>query len=281
MRRRRPWRREGWTVSDQNQWPKPGETPDGTASSVPSSAAQPDSGQPQQYGASAPEAPAAAPNDPWGQSGQGASAQGVSDGSTAPHNPYAAPGQQGQGHGQPNSGAPQASNPYAAPQNPYAAPQQQNPPQNPYAAPQQQNPYAAPQNPYAAPGQQNPYGAPQNPYAAPGQQNPYAAAGYQPYAQRPKTNTMAILSIVFGLGAIPLFFMAILLGPAGAILGHLALGRIKQTGESGRALALTGVIAGWVMAGVWILWIIGLFAFASIGNSYSNYDDYGSGAFIG
>jgi len=123
--------------------------------------------------------------------------------------------------------------------------------------------------------------APQNPYAAPGQQNPYAAAGYQPYAQRPKTNTMAILSIVFGLGAIPLFFMAILLGPAGAILGHLALGRIKQTGESGRALALTGVIAGWVMAGVWILWIIGLFAFASIGNSYSNYDDYGSGAFIG
>ncbi|WP_139196692.1 DUF4190 domain-containing protein, partial [Curtobacterium sp. MMLR14_014] len=84
------------------------------------------------------------------------------------------------------------------------------------------------------------------------QQNPYAAAGYQPYAQRPKTNTLAILSIVFGLGAIPLFFMAILLGPAGAILGHLALGRIKQTGESGRALALTGVIAGWVMTGVWI-----------------------------
>ncbi|MDR6572223.1 hypothetical protein J2X60_000859 [Curtobacterium sp. 320] len=243
-------------MSDQNQWPKPGETPDGTASSVPSSAAQPDSGQPQQYGASAPEAPAAAPNDPWGQSGQ-------------------------QAH--PGYGAPQGSNPYAAPQNPYAAPQQpqqpQNPyaaqqPQNPYGAPQQQNPYAAPQNPYAAPGQQNPY-------AAPGQQNPYAPAGYQPYAQRPKTNTLAILSIVFGLGAIPLFFMAILLGPAGAILGHLALGRIKQTGESGRALALTGVIAGWVMTGVWILWIIGLFAFASMGSSYSNYDDYGSGAFIG
>ena len=253
MRRRRPWRREGWTVSDQNQWPKPGETPDSNASSVPSSAAQPESGQPQQYGASAPEAPSAAPKDPWGQSGQ-------------------------QAH--PGYGAPQGSNPYAAPQNPYAAPQQpQNPyaaqqPQNPYGAPQQQNPYAAPQNPYAAPGQQNPY-------AAPGQQNPYAAAGYQPYAQRPKTNTLAILSIVFGLGAIPLFFMAILLGPAGAILGHLALGRIKQTGESGRALALTGVIAGWVMTGVWILWIIGLFAFASMGSSYSNYDDYGSGAFIG
>ncbi|MGN6409386.1 MAG: DUF4190 domain-containing protein [Curtobacterium sp.] len=262
-------------MSDQNQWPKPGETPDGGASSVPSSAAQPESGQPgsgqpQQYGASAPEAPAAAPNDPWAQSGQGASAQGVSEGSTAPQNPYAAPQQQ---------------NPYAAPQNPYAAPQQ-----NPYAAPGQQNQYGAPQNPYAAPGQQNPYGAsqqqnpyaaPQNPYAAPGQQNPYAAAGYQPYAQRPKTNTMAILSIVFGLGAVPFFFMAILLGPAGAILGHLALGRIKQTGEGGRGLALTGVIAGWVMTGVWILWIIGLFAFASMGSSYSYNDDYGSGAFIG
>jgi hypothetical protein len=36
-----------------------------------------------------------------------------------------------------------------------------------------------------------------------------------------------------------------------------------------------------VMTGVWILWIIALFAFASVGSSYSYNDDYGSGAFIG
>ncbi|WP_439692923.1 DUF4190 domain-containing protein [Curtobacterium sp. SP.BCo] len=260
-------------MSDQNQWPKPGETPGestpgGTPADqhAPSSAAQPDAGQPQQYGASAPEAPAAS-NDPWGQSGQG---QQNPYAAPSQQNPYAAPGQQG---GQPGHGAPQ--NPYAAPsqQNPYAAPGQGQ--QNPYAAPGQgqgqgqQNPY----NPYAAPSQGQ-----QNPYAAPG---PYAAAGYQPYAQRPKTNTLAILSIVFGLGAIPLWFMAILLGPAGAILGHVALGKIKQSGEGGRGLALTGIIAGWVMTGVWILWIIGIAVFAGIGSSYSDNYGYDSGAFIG
>lgn len=242
-------------MSDQNQWPKPGEsTPDGGASAsqpapeqgAPSSAAQPEFGQPQQYGASAPEGSSEAPQNPY----------------AAPGNPYAAPGQSGP-QGQPGSGAPQ--NPYAAPQNPYAAPQ------NPYAPPS--NPYGAPQQPNA-----NPYGAQQgsNPYAAPA----YAPGGYQPYAQRPKTNVLAILSIIFGLGAIPFFFIAILLGPAGAILGHVALGKIKQSGESGRALALTGIIAGWVLTGAWILWIVGIAVFASLGNSYNDYG-YDSGAFIG
>jgi len=261
-------------VSDQNQWPKPGEsTPDGAASAnqpapdqgAPSSAAQPDSGASQQYGASGPEAPSAGSDNPY----------------AAPQNPYAAPTQQG---GQPGYGAPQGGQPgYGAPQGGqpgYGAPQGGQPgsraPQNPYAAPR--NPYAAPQAPNANQ-YGNQYGAPQasNPYAAPA----YSAAGYQPYAQRPKTNTLAILSIVFGLGAIPFWFMAILLGPAGAILGHVALGKIKQTGESGRGLALTGIIAGWVMAGVWILWIVVIVVFAGLGHTYSDNYDYDSGAFIG
>ncbi|WP_186377085.1 DUF4190 domain-containing protein [Curtobacterium pusillum] len=264
-------------MSDQNQWPKPGETDPGRDASVGGQPQEPGAGQ---YGGSAPEAPhtpqGTAASDPWAQSGQGAAAQGVSEGQTAPQNPYAAPAQQHNPYGAPN----QQQNPYAAPshqQNPYAAPGQ---PQNPYAAPH--NPYAAPQNPYAAPQNQyaqNPYAAPQNPYAAPG----YSGAGYQPYAQRPKTNTLAVLSIVFGLGAVPLFFMAILLGPAGAILGHIALGKIKENGEGGRGLALTGIIAGWVMTGFWILWIIGLVWLGTIGSSYSHDYDYGtdSGAFIG
>ncbi len=237
-------------MSDQNQWPKPGEsTPDGGASAnqpapepgAPSSAAQPEFGQPQQYGASAPEGSSEAPQNPY----------------AAPSNPYAAPGQSGP-QGQPGYGAPQ--NPYAAPQNPYA------PPSNPYAAPQQPN--------------ANPYGAQQgsNPYAAPA----YAPGGYQPYAQRPKTNVLAILSIVFAFGGIIIWPLIILTSPAGAIMGHIALGKIKQSGEGGRGLALAGVIGGWVLTGLFIL-IVGLFIIIGVaaGNS-SNYDyGYDSGAFIG
>jgi hypothetical protein len=275
-------------VSDQNQWPKPGETtPEGGASTNhPERGAQPNAdrsadGQPQQYGASAPEAPASAsaPADPWGQSGQGASAQGVSGGSAAPQNPYAAPGQQyGQQnaqqpgpYGQQNAqyGRPSGQPGYGAPQNPYAAPGQQ------YGQQYGQPGYGAQQNPYAPAGQQNPY-------ASAGQQNPYAPAGYQPYAQRPKTNTLAILSIVFAFGGVIIWPLVILTSPAGAIMGHIALGKIKQSGEGGRGLALAGVIGGWILTGLFILVVVLVIVFASMGSSYSDYNyDYDSGAFIG
>ncbi|TDN45233.1 uncharacterized protein DUF4190 [Curtobacterium flaccumfaciens] len=272
-------------MSDQNQWPKPGETtPEGGASTnQPEQGAQP-SGQPQQYGASAPEAPASAPapapNDPWAQSGQGSAAQGVSGGYAAPQNPYAAPGQ-GSQYGQPNGQYSQPNGQYGQPngqpgsgaqQNPYAAPGQQYGQQGgQYGQPG----YGAPQNPYAASGQQNPYAA--------GPQNPYAATGYQPYAQRPKTNTLAILSIVFAFGGIIIWPLVILASPAGAIMGHIALGKIKQSGEGGRGLALAGVIGGWVLTGLFIL-IVGLFVvLGAISGSYSSdydYNGYDSGAFI-
>ncbi|MEN0104744.1 MAG: DUF4190 domain-containing protein [Curtobacterium sp.] len=249
-------------MSDQNQWPKPGEQ-------------QPDGQQPasQDPTASAPAPGSAAEPNGYGQDTQQPNPY-------APQQPqYGAPQQQQQQYGAPQQ------NPYGAPQQPqYGAPQQQNP----YAAPQQPQ-YGAPQNPYAASapgsapyaGQGAPGSAPYaNPYAPAGA---YSNAGYQPYAQRPKTNILAILSIVFGLGAIPFFFIAILLGPAGAILGHVALGKIKQNGEQGRGLALTGIIAGWVMTGVWILWIVVVvFAIGHSGGGYydDNYDYGSTGAFI-
>jgi Domain of unknown function (DUF4190) len=48
---------------------------------------------------------------------------------------------------------------------------------------------------------------------------------------------------LFGLIALPL---AVLLALAGAVVGHSALRRIKKTGQSGRGIALAGVILGWV-----------------------------------
>lgn len=75
-----------------------------------------------------------------------------------------------------------------------------------------------------------------------------AASGY--YA--PPTNTLAIVGMVLSLVGILIGVTAIV----GAILGHVALGQIKRTGEGGRGMALTAVIAGWVVTGLWLLfWI--------------------------
>jgi hypothetical protein len=47
----------------------------------------------------------------------------------------------------------------------------------------------------------------------------------------------------------------------GAILGHVAMGQIKRTGEGGRPLALTAIIAGWIITGLGLLIVIGLIIF--------------------
>jgi hypothetical protein len=41
--------------------------------------------------------------------------------------------------------------------------------------------------------------------------------------------------------------------PVGAILGHVALRQIRQTGEPGESYAKTGIILGWIGTGVGIL----------------------------
>jgi predicted PurR-regulated permease PerM len=79
-----------------------------------------------------------------------------------------------------------------------------------------------------------------------------------------KTSGRAIVSLVLSLaspalwslflaGLLNLFAsLASLLWPflfslAGAVVGHSALRRIKKTGQSGRGIALAGVILGWVV----------------------------------
>ncbi|MFJ6172263.1 DUF4190 domain-containing protein [Curtobacterium sp. NPDC092190] len=257
-------------MSDQNQWPKPGESSGG------------DDGRQQQDGQSGsqqPANPSAQPSQgtPYGQ-GQQASGAPYGQGQQPSGNPYAQQSQQGNPHA---ASGPQ-HNPYA-PQsqqgNPYAQQSQQG---NPYAQQSHQgNPYAQQShqgNPYAASSPQQNLYAPQqggNPYAS-----PYATSGYQPYAQRPKTNTLAILSIVFAFAGVVIWPIVILTSPAGAIMGHIALGKIKQTGEGGRGLALAGVIGGWVLTGLYVLFAV-IFIIA-IASSHSSSDPYGydSGAFI-
>jgi Domain of unknown function (DUF4190) len=122
------------------------------------------------------------------------------------------------------------------------------PPPPPYgAAPGYGPPPGYPPPGYGAPG----YGAPG--YGAPGYGAPgYGAPGYPAYGAQPtKTNVLAIASLVAsvvslcGIGSI-----------AGIILGVVAINQIKVSGESGRGLALAGIVVGAVTLLFSMLWLV-------------------------
>jgi hypothetical protein len=65
-----------------------------------------------------------------------------------------------------------------------------------------------------------------------------------------KLNTLAVVSLataVSGFGAV-----------AAIITGHISLAQLKKTHESGRGLALTGLILGYVGIGLWVIGGIGM-----------------------
>lgn len=47
--------------------------------------------------------------------------------------------------------------------------------------------------------------------------------------------------------------LAILVPIAGAVLGHITLRQIAQTGESGRGMALAATIIGWIGTIAWFV----------------------------
>ncbi|MDX2025667.1 DUF4190 domain-containing protein [Microcella sp.] len=65
---------------------------------------------------------------------------------------------------------------------------------------------------------------------------PPAATPYAAAATGPKTNTLAIVSLVLA------FFISL----GAVICGHIALGQIKKTGENGRGLAIAGLVLGYL-----------------------------------
>ncbi|WP_167138332.1 DUF4190 domain-containing protein [Diaminobutyricimonas sp. TR449] len=60
---------------------------------------------------------------------------------------------------------------------------------------------------------------------------------YQPAPVGQKYNVLAIISLVTSIVGISL---------AGIICGHIALSQIKRTGESGRGMAIAGLIVGYI-----------------------------------
>ncbi|MCU1514184.1 MAG: hypothetical protein JWO10_1274 [Microbacteriaceae bacterium] len=81
----------------------------------------------------------------------------------------------------------------------------------------------------------------------------------------PKTNTLSIIALIAAF-VVPL---------AGIIIGHIALGQIKRTGEAGHGLALWGTILGYVFTGLYILFIIlAVVAAAVVGTAGTSLNGY-------
>lgn len=80
---------------------------------------------------------------------------------------------------------------------------------------------------------------------------PAYAPGYgpMPYPVRP-TNQLAIASLVCGCAQVFLWFLT---GIPAVILGHIARRQIRETGENGDGMALTGIILGYVGIGLGII----------------------------
>ena len=165
------------------------------------------------------------------------------------------------------SGPPQLSEPPqqtqpTAPLDPPAHPTQPTlplPPQQPGFGAQPPSYPPAPSHPQAPSYPQAPQypAAPQYPQAPPpGSYQPQQPGSYPQGAAmgapgatvpaqtvQPGTNTLAIVSLI----------LAFICSPAAIITGHIALSKVKQTGEKGRGLALAGTIIGYVSVGGAIL----------------------------
>ena len=81
-----------------------------------------------------------------------------------------------------------------------------------------------------------------------------SAVRYPPPAAAPRTNTMALLSFIFCL----------LGGLLGIVFGHIALSQIKRTGESGKGLAIAGLVLGYGWIGLFLSFLVVAYTVSSL-----------------
>lgn len=131
--------------------------------------------------------------------------------------------------------------------------------------------YPPPPPPPAGYGQpvENPYGPPDQGQYAPSaypQQPAYGA----PYGYAPKTNTLAIFSLIASI--VNFIFIPVIGSIVAVITGHMALKQVRTSGEAGRGMALAGTIVGWVGIGLFALGlVIVIILLATIGAASSSY----------
>lgn len=136
----------------------------------------------------------------------------------------------------------------------------------------------SPSDPFSpAPGGMGPPGAspapeppppafPAGAYAAPASPPGYGPTGFPQYGYPPppKTNGLAVASMVVSIvSAVGLcaYGFGGLLGIVGALLGHVSKRQIKERGEAGDAMAIAGIVVGWIAFGIGVLIVGGLVIF--------------------
>src|SRR5689334_20891033 len=100
-------------------------------------------------------------------------------------------------------------------------------------------------NPFEPPSA-DPFGTPYGDATVPPSTTPFRHGA--PYGAPPSAdyNTFAVLSPIF----------AVVVPPAGVVLGHLALPQIRRSGERGRNAAIAGLVIGYLMCLVLIAALI-------------------------
>jgi hypothetical protein len=107
---------------------------------------------------------------------------------------------------------------------------------------------------------------PPPPGAPPPPPGPYPGApgwGAPPYQPPPRTNALAIISLVAGCTQ---FFFCIFGSIVAIVTGHIARRQIKRSGEQGAGFALAGLILGYVG---FVLTLLGVAAFAIFALAFS------------
>jgi hypothetical protein len=93
----------------------------------------------------------------------------------------------------------------------------------------------------------------------------------QPMPATRRTNGLAIAAMVVSLASIITCGYAAIVG---AIMGHVARRQIRERGEEGDGMALTGVIVGWIVFSLAILGTLAyLIFFVWLVNTANNYED--------
>lgn len=81
---------------------------------------------------------------------------------------------------------------------------------------------------------------------------PVGQFGYMPI-QQPRTNSLAVGSLICGIGQIFVWTPASI---AAVIMGHIARRQIKQSGETGDGMAVAGLVLGWIGIALTVLFVL-------------------------
>ncbi|MGK4581334.1 DUF1707 and DUF4190 domain-containing protein [Kitasatospora sp. HPMI-4] len=102
---------------------------------------------------------------------------------------------------------------------------------------------------------------PAGPFVAPGAPGPAVPPTFLP-PSKPRTNPVAVTSMVLGLLAIPTVGMTAI--PA-VVTGHVARAQARRRGEQADGMATVGLVLGWVVTAGWIAMILAILVAASSG----------------